>query len=185
MAHIRVERIRADGSILASTRRAKLKMAGPSEGGLQALWSRDGRQSSDRSGERVLAVDVTTMPEVRLSAPRVIFDKRYAFRTDSDDRELQPDQRRPRVPDGAGGGWWPVLEPRAGLAAWAGTTTVTVSAGPTSGSLAQVAAATPRTAAGCHPTTAFDAVPPASSLHRAEQAQIGISRASCARGPDA
>ena len=50
-----------------------------SEGGLQAVWSRDGRQIFYRSGERVLAVDVTTMPEVRLGAPRVLFDKRYAF----------------------------------------------------------------------------------------------------------
>ncbi len=49
------------------------------EGGLQAVWSRDGRQIFYRSGERVLAVDVTTTPEVRLSVPRVLFDKRYAF----------------------------------------------------------------------------------------------------------
>ena len=43
------------------------------------MWSRDGRQIFYRSGERVLAVDVTMMPEVRLGAPRVLFNKRYAF----------------------------------------------------------------------------------------------------------
>ena len=185
MAHIRVERIWADGSILASTRRARSKMAGLERGRPASVV--EPRRPADLLPIRRARSRRGRDDDARGSAECPARDLRQALRvrTDSDDRELQPDQRRPRVPDGAGGGWWPVPEPRAGLAAWAGTTTVTVSAGPTSGSLAQVAAATPRTAAGCHPATAIDAVPPASSLHRAEQAQIGISRASCARGPDA
>ena len=52
-----------------------------SDGGLQAMWSRDGRRIFYRSGhgQQMLAVDVTTTPEVRLSAPRVLFDQRYAY----------------------------------------------------------------------------------------------------------
>jgi Tol biopolymer transport system component len=49
------------------------------EGGTQAVWSRDGRQIFYRSGQRMFAVDVTTTPEVRLSAPRTLFDTRYGF----------------------------------------------------------------------------------------------------------
>ena len=183
MAHIRVERIWADGSILASTRRARSKMAGLERGRPASVV--EPRRPADLLPIRRARSRRGRDDDARGSAECPARDLRQALRvrTDSDDRELQPDQRRPRVPDGAGGGWWPVLEPRAGLAAWAGTTTVTVSAGPTSGSLAQVAAATPRTAAGCHPATAFDAVPPASSLHRAEQAQIGIQSSVVREGP--
>jgi Tol biopolymer transport system component len=50
-----------------------------SEGGTHALWSRDGRQIFYRSGQRLFAVDVTTTPEVHLSAPRTLFDKRFGF----------------------------------------------------------------------------------------------------------
>jgi serine/threonine-protein kinase len=49
------------------------------DGGLHPLWSRDGRQVFYRSGQRMLAVDVTTTPDVRLGAPRVLFERRYAF----------------------------------------------------------------------------------------------------------
>ena len=83
------------------------------------MWSRDGRQI-DRFGERVLAVDVTTTPEVRLSVPRALFEKRYAFgRTltianyslTSDGHEFL------MVQEEAGGR---ELQPRAGLAAGLG-----------------------------------------------------------------
>ncbi len=50
-----------------------------SEGGMHALWSRDGRRIFYRSGQQFLAVDVTTTPEVRLGRSTVLFDKRYAF----------------------------------------------------------------------------------------------------------
>jgi len=55
------------------------KWAVSSDGGTHALWSRDGRRIFYRSGQQFLAVDFTTAPEVRLSKPTVLFDKRYAF----------------------------------------------------------------------------------------------------------
>jgi hypothetical protein len=48
-------------------------------GGLHPLWSRDGRRIFYRSGQQMLAVDVTTGDEIRLSTPRVLFDRRYEF----------------------------------------------------------------------------------------------------------
>jgi Tol biopolymer transport system component len=50
-----------------------------SEGGVHAIWGHNGRQIFYRSGRRVLSVDVTTTPEVRLSAPRLLFENRYVF----------------------------------------------------------------------------------------------------------
>lgn len=49
------------------------------EGGLHPLWSHDGRRIFYRSGQQLLAVDVTISPEVRLGPPRVLFDRRYEF----------------------------------------------------------------------------------------------------------
>jgi Tol biopolymer transport system component len=48
-------------------------------GGLHPLWSRDGRRIFFRSGQQLLAVDVTLTPEVSLSPPRVLFERRYSF----------------------------------------------------------------------------------------------------------
>ena len=49
------------------------------DGGLHPLWSRDGRQVFYRSGQRMLAVDVTTAPDVHLGTPHVLFERRYTF----------------------------------------------------------------------------------------------------------
>jgi serine/threonine protein kinase/Tol biopolymer transport system component len=48
-------------------------------GGLGALWSRDGRRIFFRNGHQFLSVDVTTNPTVTLSAPKLLFERRYAF----------------------------------------------------------------------------------------------------------
>jgi hypothetical protein len=48
-------------------------------GGLGAIWSRDGRRIFFRNGQQFLAVDVTTSSTVQLSAPKVLFERRYAF----------------------------------------------------------------------------------------------------------
>ena len=50
-----------------------------SGGGIHAVWSRDGRRIFYRSGNQFLAVDVTTSPDVRLSPPRMVFERPYAF----------------------------------------------------------------------------------------------------------
>ena len=49
------------------------------QGGTHPLWSNDGRRIFYRSGNQVLAVDVTTSPDVRLGEPRVLFERGYAF----------------------------------------------------------------------------------------------------------
>ena len=48
-------------------------------GGLHALWSADGKRIFYRSGDALLVVDVTTTPDVKLSAPRVLFEQHYTF----------------------------------------------------------------------------------------------------------
>ena len=50
-----------------------------SGGGLHPLWSRDGRQIYYRVGQKLLSVDVSTSPEVRLGTPTVILERRYEF----------------------------------------------------------------------------------------------------------
>jgi Tol biopolymer transport system component len=48
-------------------------------GGLHPMWSPDGRRVFYRNEQEMLAVDVEFSPQVRLSAPRRLFDRRYAF----------------------------------------------------------------------------------------------------------
>ena len=50
-----------------------------SEGGLHAIWSRDGKNIYYRSGQQMMVVALTAAPDVRLSAPRVLFEKRFSF----------------------------------------------------------------------------------------------------------
>jgi Tol biopolymer transport system component len=49
------------------------------EGGTQAVWNPNGREIFYRSGNRMMSVELSTAPEVVLSAPRVLFEQRYAF----------------------------------------------------------------------------------------------------------
>ena len=49
------------------------------QGGTQALWNPSGKEIFYRNGDKMMAVDLTTTPEVKLSAPRVLFEQRYAF----------------------------------------------------------------------------------------------------------
>ena len=48
-------------------------------GGLHPLWSRDGKQIFYRSGQQMVAVNFTPLPNVQLGTPRVLFDRRYEF----------------------------------------------------------------------------------------------------------
>jgi Tol biopolymer transport system component/tRNA A-37 threonylcarbamoyl transferase component Bud32 len=50
-----------------------------SQGGTHPIWSVDGRHIFYRFGNQMLAVDVTTLPEVHLSEPHVLFEKRFGF----------------------------------------------------------------------------------------------------------
>lgn len=49
------------------------------DGGTQAIWNPNGKEIFYRNGDRMMAVEVSTTPEVRLSSPRLLFERRYAF----------------------------------------------------------------------------------------------------------
>lgn len=49
------------------------------DGGTQTVWNPNGREIFCRSGNRMMAVDVSTTPNVVLSPPRVLFEQRYAY----------------------------------------------------------------------------------------------------------
>ena len=48
------------------------------EGGVEAQWSRDGRELFSRAGDNMMAVTNETKPAFRASPPRVLFQGRYA-----------------------------------------------------------------------------------------------------------
>jgi eukaryotic-like serine/threonine-protein kinase len=50
-----------------------------SDGGLHPLWSRDGRRIFYRSGQRMMAVDLTPGDLSTLSRPRLLFERQYTF----------------------------------------------------------------------------------------------------------
>ena len=47
------------------------------EGGVEATWSRDGRELYYRSGERMMAIPIATTPSVQVGRPRVLFEGRF------------------------------------------------------------------------------------------------------------
>ena len=49
------------------------------QGGTQPIWSPNGKEIFYRNGDKMMAVEVATSPEVKLSAPRLLFEKQYAF----------------------------------------------------------------------------------------------------------
>jgi eukaryotic-like serine/threonine-protein kinase len=48
------------------------------EGGIEPQWSRDGRELYYRQADKMLAVTIETQPAFRASAPRLLFEGRYA-----------------------------------------------------------------------------------------------------------
>jgi hypothetical protein len=46
---------------------------------VQPKWNRNGKELFYRVGNRMMAVDVSTSPDLTLSQPRVLFEHRYAF----------------------------------------------------------------------------------------------------------
>jgi hypothetical protein len=49
------------------------------QGGTQAVWSRDGHELFYRIDDKMVAVDVVTTPQLRLSTPKVLFEGKYAY----------------------------------------------------------------------------------------------------------
>jgi serine/threonine-protein kinase len=66
------------------------------QGGTQAVWNRNGREIFYRSGNRMMAVDVSTGPDVVLSKPRLLFEERYAYGAGITipNYDISPDGRR-------------------------------------------------------------------------------------------
>jgi hypothetical protein len=49
------------------------------EGGTQAVWNPNGREIFYRNGDKMMAVEISTTPDVKLAPPRVLFEQPYAF----------------------------------------------------------------------------------------------------------
>ena len=49
------------------------------EGGTHARWNPNGKELFYRNGNKMMVVDVSTTPDLKLSPPRVLFEQRYAF----------------------------------------------------------------------------------------------------------
>jgi serine/threonine-protein kinase len=49
------------------------------QGGTQPVWNPQGGEIFYRDADRMMVVGITTQPEVRLSAPRQLFEQRYAY----------------------------------------------------------------------------------------------------------
>ena len=49
------------------------------QGGRQPLWNQNGKELFYRSGNKMMAVEMSTRPEPLLSTPRLLFEHRYAF----------------------------------------------------------------------------------------------------------
>jgi Tol biopolymer transport system component len=47
------------------------------EGGLEPVWNRNGRELFYRSGNKMMAVDVTTQPSFSVGKPKMLFEGRY------------------------------------------------------------------------------------------------------------
>jgi Tol biopolymer transport system component len=53
------------------------------DGGMDSVWKRNGGELYYRSGEKMMAVSVTTHPAFRASVPRLLWEGRYALGTSS------------------------------------------------------------------------------------------------------
>jgi serine/threonine protein kinase len=49
------------------------------QGGTQPVWNPNGKEIFYRNADKMMMVEVTTTPEVKLSTPRVLFEQRYAY----------------------------------------------------------------------------------------------------------
>jgi serine/threonine protein kinase/Tol biopolymer transport system component len=49
------------------------------QGGTQAIWNPNGREIFYRNGNKMMAVDVTAAPDLKLSPPHLLFEQPYAF----------------------------------------------------------------------------------------------------------
>ncbi len=76
------------------------------QGGTQPLWNHNGKELFYRNGNTLMAVGVSTSPDLTLSQPRQLFEQRYAFLTITiPNYDVSPDgQRFVMVKDESGSG---------------------------------------------------------------------------------
>ena len=49
------------------------------QGGTQPMWNPNGKEIFYRNGDKMMVVELTTTPDVKLSTPRLLFEQRYAY----------------------------------------------------------------------------------------------------------
>jgi eukaryotic-like serine/threonine-protein kinase len=54
------------------------KLPVSTHGGTHPKWNRNGRELFYRDGNKMMAVDIVTSPELRISSPHLLFEQRYA-----------------------------------------------------------------------------------------------------------
>ena len=64
------------------------------EGGSEPLWARNGRELFYRSGDKVMAVDITTQPSFQAGTPRMLFEGKYVRRNNETNYDVSPDGQR-------------------------------------------------------------------------------------------
>ena len=63
------------------------------EGGFQPVWSRDGKELFYRSGDKMIAVEIETQPEFRVTKIEELFEGKYLCRVSRRDYDISPDGR--------------------------------------------------------------------------------------------
>jgi serine/threonine-protein kinase len=63
-------------------------------GGIQPMWSRDGRELFYRNGNRMMAVSVSTVPVFRADAPRLLFEGDFLAPAIRANYDVMPDGKR-------------------------------------------------------------------------------------------
>ncbi len=65
------------------------------EGGVEPVWARNGRELFYRNGDKMMAVDITTQPSITTGSPRLLFEGRYEFSGNGDSGyDVAPDGQR-------------------------------------------------------------------------------------------
>jgi len=65
------------------------------DGGTEPVWNRNGRELFYRSGNKMMAVEITTQPNIALGNPRVLFERQYVLATvPISNYDVSPDGRR-------------------------------------------------------------------------------------------
>jgi eukaryotic-like serine/threonine-protein kinase len=71
------------------------KMQVSTQGGTHPKWNRNGKEMFYRVGNKMIVVDVATSPDLTISQPRVLFEQRYAFVSQTiPNYDVSPDGQR-------------------------------------------------------------------------------------------